>query len=164
MSCYHQELVERIKIAHQKKEKFRVIVNMPLLPSFPAEIDTNDAATLRLVCHYQYLSISRGGESIFDELKEAGINPEDYIQFFALRSYDKINRQAVEKAIGTIVNEEGTGGLTAGIEQAFPHGIVDQDDTHTYVTEELYIHTKVMIVDDRYVICGSGMILLYKFV
>ncbi|CAG8652637.1 2049_t:CDS:2, partial [Paraglomus brasilianum] len=89
-----QELVERIKIAHQKKEKFRVIVCMPLLPSFPAEVDSNDAATLRLVCHYQYLSICRGGESIFDELKEAGINPEDYIQFFALRSYDKINRQA----------------------------------------------------------------------
>jgi len=151
-----KELVERIKIAHQKKEKFRVIVNMPLLPSFPAEIDTKDAATLRLVCHYQYLSISRGGESIFDELTEAGINPEDYIQFFALRTYDKIIPQAVEKAIGTIVNEEGTGGLTTGIEQAFPHGLVDEDDTHNYVTEELYIHTKVMIVDDRYVICGSA--------
>ena len=135
---------------------------MPLLPSFPAEVDSNDAATLRLVCHYQYLSICRGGESIFDELKEAGINPEDYIQFFALRSYDKINRQAVEKAIGTIINEEGTGGMTT--EQAFPYGIVDVDETCSYVTEELYIHTKVMIVDDRYVICGSGMIMSYKFI
>jgi len=29
-------------------------------------------------------------------------------------------------------------------------------DIHNYVTEELYIHTKLMIVDDRYVICGSA--------
>ena len=137
---------------------------MPLLPGYQAEVDSNDAAILRLICHYQYLSICRGGESILDELKEVGINPDDYIQFFALRSYDKINRQAVEKAIGTIINEEGTGGLAPGIEQAFPHGIVDVDETRNYVTEELYIHTKVMIVDDCYVICGSGMILSYKFI
>ena len=157
MPRYHQELVERIKIAHQKKEKFRVIVNMPLLPSFPDDINNTKAIALRLVCQAQYLSISRGGESIFDELEKVGINPEDYIQFFALRSYDKFNRQAIHN----IANEEGSG-LTTATEQAFPHGIVDHDATHVYVTEELYIHTKVMIVDDRYVICGSGMILLYN--
>jgi phospholipase D1/2 len=37
-----------------------------------------------------------------------------------------------------------------------PHGIVDVDETNTFVTEELYIHSKLLIADDRTVICGSA--------
>lgn len=31
------------------------------------------------------------------------------------------------------------------------------DDRMDYVTEQVYIHSKLMIVDDKTVICGSGM-------
>lgn len=28
-----------------------------------------------------------------------------------------------------------------------------------YLTEQVYIHSKLMIIDDRTVICGSGMLI-----
>lgn len=40
-------LVDRIIRAHQEGQKFRVIIVMPLVPAFPAELSTDDAATVR---------------------------------------------------------------------------------------------------------------------
>jgi len=37
-----------------------------------------------------YLSISRGPDSIFETIKREGFNPDDYIRFYHLRSYDRI--------------------------------------------------------------------------
>jgi phospholipase D1/2 len=42
--------------------------------------------------YYQYISIGSGEKSILEKLKKAGINPDDYIRFYSLRSYDRINR------------------------------------------------------------------------
>lgn len=39
----------------------------------------------------QYRSINRGGNSIFDKIREAGHDPNEYISFWNLRSYDRIN-------------------------------------------------------------------------
>ena len=44
---------------------------------------------------------------------------------------------------------EGSAATTA------PGSIVD-DELHDFVTEQLYIHSKLMIVDDRIIICGSA--------
>jgi phospholipase D1/2 len=49
--------------------------------------------------HWQYVSICRGGRSILEELQKAGIETERYISFFALRSYDRINRRKVEEML-----------------------------------------------------------------
>lgn len=49
--------------------------------------------------HYQYISICRGSKSIFAKLKAANINPDDYIRFFSLRSYDRINRHKLEEML-----------------------------------------------------------------
>ena len=43
-----------------------------------------------------------------------------------------------------------------GVEPTIPSGMEQMDPRKTYVTEEIYVHSKLMIVDDRYVICGSG--------
>jgi hypothetical protein len=40
-------LVDRIKRAHAESKPFRVIVLMPLMPAFEAEVDSSDANTLR---------------------------------------------------------------------------------------------------------------------
>ena len=46
-------------------------------------------------------SINRDrGYSIMEQLEKAGINPKDYIRFYNLRSYDRINTPAVEKPAG----------------------------------------------------------------
>lgn len=40
-------IVDRIIKAHQDQEKFKVFVLIPLMPAFPAELSTKDAATAR---------------------------------------------------------------------------------------------------------------------
>lgn len=53
----------------------------------------------RLVMHYQYISICRGPDSIIEKLKTSGINPDEYIRFYSLRSYDRINRSNLEELL-----------------------------------------------------------------
>ncbi|CAG8535096.1 34282_t:CDS:10 [Gigaspora margarita] len=180
-----KSIVERVIKAHQDGEKFRVIVVMPLLPGFEADLNSNDAGTIRMVMHWQYVSICRGGKSVLDKIKQAGIDPENYISFFALRGYDKIKRKEYNRSASndSIKNkqsetsdksqpshnhdistdsysDEQTKTSLRGIggEPGMPAGMTDSDPKHTYVTEEIYIHSKLMIVDDRYVIIGSANI------
>ncbi|KAK9464553.1 hypothetical protein V1512DRAFT_212936 [Lipomyces arxii] len=115
-------LVERIMRAHKHKEDWRAVIIIPLVPGFEAEVHQQDGTSVRLIMQCQYRSISRGSNSIFGRLNKAGINPEDYIQFFSLRKWGKI-------------------------------GPYDQ-----LVTEQLYIHAKIMVVDDRAAIIGSANI------
>lgn len=165
----------------------------------------------RLVMYYQYVSICSGPKSIYEKLRKANINPEDYIRFYSLRSYDRINRPIVEEmlarsagytsydAIGRVIlNEEEKEekeippagfvlpqdrppreGFTAATSIAPDamgggHKVMNEpwvsdranyqprDDIHEkqeasdYVTEELYIHGKLLIADDRVVIMGSA--------
>jgi len=114
-------LLLRIKKAYDNKQKFKVIVFLPLLPGFEGEVDDPRSTVLRIQLHWQYQTISRGGTSIFEELAKYEIpNPEDYIQFMSLRQHGKMG--------------------------AGP------------VTEMIYIHSKLMIVDDSIAIMGSANI------
>ncbi|KAG0174673.1 hypothetical protein DFQ28_005271 [Apophysomyces sp. BC1034] len=242
-----QAIVRRIVRAHEEGTKFKVVVLMPLMPAFPADLCTKEAATARLVMHFQYISICRGNRSIVNKLKKAGINPDEYIRFYSLRSYDRINRTKMEEMLaqaagytplqqilseagqspeeqrakfvrragdpdfvrGTlgeqVVEDEVEYARVPGEEEAarlrdqYRRGasatfqdhesiasdsiardamkggridnepwVTDTTSSHSrdsrsereeasdYVTEELYIHAKVMIVDDRSVIMGSA--------
>lgn len=115
-------ILDRIILAYQKKEKFRVIAITPLLPAFESEIYFTQAVTLRMILHAQLTSIQRGPSSLFEQLKQKcpDINPEDYISFFSLRTMEKLK--------------------------------------DNYVTEQIYIHSKLMIVDDCKAIIGSANI------
>lgn len=115
-------LVERIIRASQKGEDWRAVVVIPLMPGFQNTVDSQDGTSIRLIMQCQFRSICRGESSIFGRLNAQGIEPEDYIQFYALRSWGQIgsNKQLV--------------------------------------TEQLYIHAKCMIVDDRIAIIGSANI------
>jgi phosphatidylserine/phosphatidylglycerophosphate/cardiolipin synthase-like enzyme len=83
-------LVERIKKAHYEQTPFFVIVIIPLMPAFANEIHASDANVIRLVMHGQYVSISRGGQSLCEELAKSGIDPNQYIKFYGLRCFDLI--------------------------------------------------------------------------
>lgn len=115
-------LVDRIKRAAENGEDWRAVIIIPLMPGFQNSVDSQDGSSVRLIMTCQYCSISRGETSIFSRLRAAGIEPEDYIQFYALRSWGKI-----------------------GPNQAL-------------TTEQLYIHAKCMVVDDRIAIIGSANI------
>ena len=112
-------LVEKILEKHQENKPFLVIVCIPLLPAFEGSIDDPSAAVLRVQMHWQYQTICRGHNSVYEKLKRQGVsNPKDYIRFYSMRN----------------------------------HGVLDG----TPVTEMVYIHSKLMIVDDRTVIIGSA--------
>lgn len=115
-------LVERIIRAAKNGESWRAIIMIPLMPGFQNTVDSEGGTSVRLIMQCQYRSICRGETSIFGRLRAHGIEPEDYIQFFSLRSWGKIG----------------------------PHKHL--------VTEQLYIHAKCMIVDDRAAIIGSANI------
>mmetsp|Transcript_7368 Transcript_7368/g.13688 ORF Transcript_7368/g.13688 Transcript_7368/m.13688 type:complete len:1034 (+) Transcript_7368:1283-4384(+) len=116
-----QALVERIKAAHDCNEDFKVIVVMPLLPAFEGAVDDPSASVLRIQLHWEYRTIIRGENSIYNQLYNYGIlDPEQYIKFYGLRTHTLLN----------------------GVPQ----------------TEIVYVHSKLMIVDDTFAIMGSANI------
>ncbi|PVG01208.1 phospholipase D/nuclease [Serendipita vermifera] len=230
-------LVARILKAAKKGEKFKVIVMIPEVPAFAGDI--KEASALQVIMGAQYRTINRGGDSIMEKIRIEGFNPEDYIKWYHLRSYDRINgpyktfikdmeektgitfHQAqvalARKWIGKVdenwvqdtvaikaptetkagIVEEGDASKTEAVKypeteeeaekilKAFERGAGRADDEVSdtvaqhamkdftslhderwlgseeeekdcYITELLYIHSKVMIVDDRRVIMGSA--------
>lgn len=115
-------LVERIVRAAKNGEAWRAVIVIPLMPGFQNTVDSEGGTSVRLIMQCQYRSICRGETSIFGRLRALGIEPEDYIQFFSLRTWGKIGPQK------------------------------------QLVTEQLYIHAKCMVVDDRAAIIGSANI------
>lgn len=115
-------LFERIVKAFENDEDWRAVIVIPLMPGFQNTVKETDGSSVRLIMSCQYKSICRGESSLFGRLRARDIEPEDFIEFYALRSWGKI-----------------------GPNQAL-------------VTEQLYIHAKVMIVDDRVAIIGSANI------
>lgn len=115
-------IVDRIKRAHMNQEDWRACIVIPLMPGFQNTVDQQEGSSVRLIMTCQYRSICRGETSIFGRLRAAGIEPEDYIHFYALRAWGEIGPQK------------------------------------SLVTEQLYIHAKCMVVDDRVAIIGSANI------
>ena len=115
-------LVERAERAYHNGEKWRACIIIPLMPGFQNSVDSQDGTSVRLIMQCQYRSICRGESSIFGRLRAKGIDPQEYIEFYALRQWGKIG------------------------------------PTKSLTTEQLYIHAKCMIVDDRAVIIGSANI------
>jgi len=116
-----QAMVDRIIKAHEKGERFRIVIFIPLLHAFDGEINTAKATTIRIQLHWQFRTICRGGNSIYEQLEKRRIKPEDYIQFYNLRQHGKMM-------------------------------------TGEPATEIIYIHSKILSVDDDIVIIGSANI------
>ena len=113
-----EALADRIVKAHKEQQKFRVIVMMPLLPAFEADVNMPEASSVRLVMQAQYASISRSSNSLISVLLNYGVVVDDYLMFLSLRKYGKLNNRLV--------------------------------------TEQIYVHSKLMVVDDEYAVIGSA--------
>ncbi|KAM3506697.1 hypothetical protein MY10362_002225 [Beauveria mimosiformis] len=195
-------IVQRIQRAHFNGERFKMWVVIPAVPAFAGDLKSNDALGTRAIMKYQYNSISRGGYSIIERLRQAGIDdPQNYISFYNLRNFDCINTSStMEEAeneagveygdarknddrVGSChcLEGEGTCGTTDSCQEyqaqsqtvvdqtknaayiqkrdEFSHVVSDGDtdaEMDAFVSEQLYIHTKLLIADDRLVICGSA--------
>ncbi|KAK5085223.1 hypothetical protein LTR05_004503 [Lithohypha guttulata] len=84
-------LVERIVRAARERTPFKIIVNIPSVPAFAGDLQDDASLGTRAIMEFQYSSICRGGHSIMEEVAKAGVNPMDYIRFYNLRNYDRIN-------------------------------------------------------------------------
>ncbi|KAF2005570.1 phospholipase D/nuclease, partial [Amniculicola lignicola CBS 123094] len=248
-------IVERIIRAARNGEKYKMIVIMPSVPAFAGDLKGDDALGTRAIMEFQYDSINRGGHSIYEMIAKAGYNPMDYIRFYNLRNYDRINssgvmrtaekesgvsyenaRQGHDDKFGGVYQEReggqqyqayqppqtqeyghvyemdsGYGGQqqgqgrpyeldsSSGRPQQSQQGAYDQyqqaaskigshqglgsgrwdsvsecymlggedirnvpweggamDEIDAFVSEELYVHSKLLIADDQTVICGSA--------
>ncbi|KAI6248351.1 Phospholipase D1 [Erysiphe necator] len=115
-------IVERAVRAHQKNESWRCIILIPLMPGFQNTVDEPEGTSVRLIMQCQFRSICRGEGSIFGRLRSHGIYPQDFVQFYSLRSWGRIGPKKI------------------------------------LVTEQLYIHAKAIIADDRVALIGSANI------
>lgn len=91
-------IVERIVRAARNGERYKMFVMMPSVPAFAGDLKSDDALGTRAIMEFQYNSINRGGHSIYEEIQKAGFNPLDYIRFYNLRNYDRINASGVMRA------------------------------------------------------------------
>lgn len=88
-------IVERIVRAWQNGEKWKAIVCMPAVPAFAGDLHADDSLGTRAIMEFQYNSICRGGHSIMEAAQKAGVpNAKEYIRFYNLRNYDRINAGA----------------------------------------------------------------------
>ncbi|KAA8611931.1 phospholipase D1 [Pyrenophora tritici-repentis] len=207
-------IVDAIVSAAKEERNFKIIIVIPAIPGFAGDLRDQAAAGTRAIMDYQFKSICRGEESIFGKVKAAGFDPEKYIFFFNLRSYDRINvtptlkerekksgmsymdleaaeideleappaeggdekrRIAAELRKKYMDEEESVGkGDQGGVID--PDSIADdamltekkpseehwegdpEDEKQYFFQEELYIHAKLCIIDDRIVLCGSSNI------
>ncbi|KXS19116.1 phospholipase D/nuclease [Gonapodya prolifera JEL478] len=147
-------LVSRIIRAYKNGEDFRVIVIMPAVPGFAGDLKADGALGTRGIMEFQYNSICRGGNSILEKLAQAGITrPDKYISFYNLRNYDRIRKQPGNPRFDSVSAASMTGGPDLN---AIPWEGNPAEELDSFVSEQLYIHTKVLIADDRRVICGSA--------
>ena len=117
-----QALAEKIIAKASRKEPFKVIVVLPLLPGFAGDVDAGSSAVLRIQMHWQYQTIIRAENSLYGLLRKSEFisNPEDHIRFYGLRNHDQLRDSPV--------------------------------------TEIVYVHSKMMIIDDDEMIIGSANI------
>lgn len=96
-------MVERILRAARAGEKYRMIIVIPAIPGFAGDLKDDASLGTRAIMEFQYNSINRGGHSIMETISREGVDPNQYISFYNLRNYDRINvsgsmRDAEQKA------------------------------------------------------------------
>ncbi|KAK5118948.1 hypothetical protein LTR62_000159 [Meristemomyces frigidus] len=212
-------IVERIVRAAKNREPYHMIINIPSIPGFAGDLKDDAALGTRAIMEYQYNSINRGGHSILESIAAQGVQPMDYLRFYNLRNYDRINasgtmarveqkagvnyddaRRGHDQKYGQVIdgqhygqeyhdqsanaeafdryqqaaqevrNEGGSSRLSHAnwdsVAQCYMLDGPDlrdapwdgdwQSEMDAFVSEELYIHSKLLIADDRVVICGSA--------
>ncbi|KAI5861564.1 phospholipase D/nuclease [Durotheca rogersii] len=214
-----KSIVDACVKAGKEGRKFRVIIIIPAIPGFAGDLRDDAATGTRAIMDYQYKSICRGENSIFEQIRAQGVEPRNHIFLFNLRSYDRLNK------IPAVKRQEEDSGVSyyevqrAEAEEIMGEGMYDeagadreqerckgarealksneakrrfeaarredqdtnstfsvahhamantgkvsdevwegepQEEIENWIQEELYVHAKLLIVDDRIVICGSS--------
>ena len=203
-------IVDRILRAARAGEKYKIIVLMPAVPAFAGDLKDDVSLGTRAIMEFQYNSINRGGHSIMECVANAGYDPTEYIRFYNLRNYDRINvsrsmREAEQRSGVSYEDARNEHDEAAELPVDTPRGLYsgrpnyqqyqqatdqlskqtglstrrwdsvsecymqggrdirevpwengDYPEIDAFVSEELYVHSKVLIADDHVAICGSA--------
>ncbi|KAI4128680.1 MAG: hypothetical protein LQ338_002626 [Usnochroma carphineum] len=84
-------IVDRILRAARAGERYKVIIVIPAVPGFAGDLKDDASLGTRAIMEFQYNSINRGGHSIMELVANEGFDPTEYIRFYNLRNYDRIN-------------------------------------------------------------------------
>ncbi len=159
-------IVTRIREAILSKQTFRVIILLPAHPgnfgyvhsevSDPKKIegDVRDH-TMRDSMYVQHHSIRRGPTAIHQVLQAEfpDVDLDEYICFCSLRQHG-----ALYPKIGTIASSVSTSNVSlpqAKLVAADPAESLVITKELVIATEQIYVHSKVMIIDDELTIIGS---------
>ncbi|TQS35357.1 hypothetical protein Golomagni_04224 [Golovinomyces magnicellulatus] len=161
-------IVDAVVRANKEKRRFRVIVVMPCIPAFPGDIREAASVGTRAIMNYQYKSICRGQNSIYERVRLQGIDPAEYIFFFNLRSYGHLNNTSeagMRSFSGSKINSGASKlskiqkpNLYENIDKHFDESLNARFETGNWIQEEIYVHSKILIIDDKTCICGSANI------
>ncbi|KAG8530252.1 uncharacterized protein KY384_004753 [Bacidia gigantensis] len=203
-------MVDRILRAARAGEKYKMIILIPAVPAFAGDLKDDASLGTRAIMEFQYFSINRGGYSIMESIANEGFDPTQYIRFYNLRNYDRINvgstmrdveqrsgvdygaaaaaydqaaelpaqipsdqyqgrskYQAYQQASSNLYPQSGPdSGRWDSVSECYmlngqdirsvPWTNGNYQEIDAFVSEELYVHSKVLIADDRIVICGSA--------
>ena len=89
-----EALAYKIKEAHEDGRKFKILILLPLLPGFEGDVRTSPV--LRIQMYWQYMTISRGKDSLFRLLEKWEIDPNKYIYFIGLRNHEVMEKPVTE--------------------------------------------------------------------
>eukprot|EP01117_Protostelium_nocturnum_P008284 TRINITY_DN2958_c0_g2_i2.p1 TRINITY_DN2958_c0_g2~~TRINITY_DN2958_c0_g2_i2.p1 ORF type:complete len:1421 (-),score=501.03 TRINITY_DN2958_c0_g2_i2:57-4319(-) len=151
-------LHKRLRLAITNGEEFKVIVVIPVYPAGSLV----DIAT-RYVIKYVYKTIGRQGHSIIERLEDEfpNVDVSQYISFYSLRNHNY--NQLDKETLDILAEDSGTDDDQIRGEQdrenTLDNPSVTKEEAQDKVwTEQIYIHAKMMIVDDRIALIGSANI------
>lgn len=111
-----EAIYRRIVKAHERNDRFHVMIVLPLLPALEGPIADSTPSHCQYVMHWQY----RTFRVLRQSLRDAGVDVPSVLAVYGLRTHEKLS------------------------------------DGGPPVTEEVYVHSKVMVVDDRVAVVGSA--------
>ncbi|KAL0482919.1 phospholipase D [Acrasis kona] len=176
-----QMILNRLISAIRAKECFRVIVVLPVLP----DGDPTDAS-IQQVVKWQYRTIINNRGSILNTLTEMfpGVDLSEYVTFNCIRSHGMLNNEfylqdneEAHEAAKEAEKSKGRTNLNNLVDLKKDKDAIEDEEEENrdalnktsvkrlftdtgkrVVTEQIYVHSKLLIADDRICIIGSANI------
>jgi phospholipase D1/2 len=135
-----QAVANRVIWAIENKRTFRVFI------FFPIPEEQGKPANHMLQLSYQ--TLFRGGFSLMDQIKytHPEVDPFDYVGFYFLRNHGKLYRKPAEENQGFFFSES----------KSVKSNDSKEDLEMVAVTDMVFIHSKLLIVDDNVAIIASN--------
>jgi len=126
-------VVDRLRRAILDKEEFKALILLPLHPNGRFF----DSDEVHAVMQQQFAAVCRGPRSLLGVLRDEfpGVDLNDYVAFVTLRTHDVLGARFPGGPVGEPSAAAAAGGLAS---------------------EMVYIHSKLLIADDKIAVIGSA--------